>query len=73
MILLLFRKYDNFSFFIFMFKRLSQNRKVFAFIIFIIIYRVEIQGLRPPNDRSIEDDFDIASKYHVITSVPYIR
>ncbi|XP_015515543.1 angiotensin-converting enzyme [Neodiprion lecontei] len=32
----------------------------------------ELQGVEPPVDRS-EEDFDVASKYHVIASVEYIR
>jgi len=34
--------------------------------------RLKYQGLCPPVERT-EDDFDAASKYHVIANVPYIR
>ncbi|CAB3376655.1 Hypothetical predicted protein [Cloeon dipterum] len=32
----------------------------------------QFQGIEPPVDRS-EEDFDVASKYHIIADVPYIR
>lgn len=32
----------------------------------------DYQGIEPPLDRS-EDDFDPASKYHIVANVPYIR
>ncbi|XP_065334808.1 angiotensin-converting enzyme-like isoform X1 [Cloeon dipterum] len=32
----------------------------------------EFQGIEPPVDRT-EEDFDIASKYHIVADVPYIR
>ncbi|KAK3864876.1 hypothetical protein Pcinc_013914 [Petrolisthes cinctipes] len=35
-------------------------------------YRYELQGIKPPVQRS-EDDFDPASKYHIPANVPYIR
>ncbi|KAK7873703.1 hypothetical protein R5R35_013235 [Gryllus longicercus] len=34
--------------------------------------REEYQGLEPPVDRT-EEDFDPGAKYHIISSVPYIR
>lgn len=34
--------------------------------------RNDIQGIEPPVDRS-EEDFDPASKYHIIANVPYVR
>ncbi|XP_063603044.1 angiotensin-converting enzyme-like [Penaeus indicus] len=35
--------------------------------------RLDIQGLAPPSPRYPSTDFDVGSKYHVPTSVPYIR
>ncbi|KAF5275953.1 hypothetical protein FQA39_LY00749 [Lamprigera yunnana] len=35
-------------------------------------YRINIQGIEPPVDRS-EDDFDPAAKYHIVADVPYLR
>ncbi|CAB3376654.1 Hypothetical predicted protein, partial [Cloeon dipterum] len=32
----------------------------------------QFQGIEPPVDRS-EEDFDVASKYHVVANVPFIR
>ncbi|XP_047488914.1 angiotensin-converting enzyme-like isoform X2 [Penaeus chinensis] len=35
--------------------------------------RLDIQGLAPPSPRFPSSDFDVGAKYHVPTSVPYIR
>lgn len=35
--------------------------------------RREYQGIMPPNDRSFEDAFDAAGKYHIPNNTPYIR
>ncbi|XP_037804888.1 angiotensin-converting enzyme-like [Penaeus monodon] len=35
--------------------------------------RLDIQGLAPPSPRYPSTDFDVGAKYHVPTSVPYIR
>ena len=48
------------------------NFSAFLTIIFVL-YRLDVQGLKPPNLREKDLDFDPGCKFHVANNVPYIR